>query len=162
MSIKPVIRSSCGFTLIEVLVTVVVLAIAATAIMNVFISTVRSSADPLLQQQAIAIASAYMEEIQGLNFADPVVAESGGPEAGETRASYNDVQDYNGLTDNGAKDQSGAAISGLSAYQVSVSVSGHTLTGTASIAASNAMRIDVTVTHPAIDAITLSGYRTNY
>ena len=163
MSIKSTQYSVVGFTLLEVLVTVVVLAIAATAIMNVFISTVRTSADPLLQQQAIAIASAYMEEIQSQHFADPVVTESGGAEAGETRATFNDVQDYNGLSDAGAKDQSGAAIDGLSAYTVTVAVTAHALTaGASSIAASDAVRIDVTVVHPAIDAITLSGYRTNY
>jgi MSHA pilin protein MshD len=163
MLIKPKPQSAPGFTLIEVLITVVVLAIAATTIMNVFISTVRSSADPLLQQQAVAIASAYMEEIQSQLFADPLVPESGGPEVGETRATFNDVQDYNGLSDSGAKDQSGAAITQLSDYKVTVTVTGHALTaGASSIVASDAMRIDVTVTHPAIDAITLSGYRTNY
>ncbi len=161
MSIKA-ISTRTGFTLIEVLVTVVVLAIAASAIMNVFISTVRSSADPLLQQQAVSIAAAYIEEIQSQHFADPVQAETGAAEAGETRATYDDVQDYNGLSDVGAKDQNGNAINGLSDYTVDVSVSGATLSGASTIAATDAMRIDVTVTHPAIGPLKLSGFRTNY
>ncbi len=151
-----------AFTLIEVLITIVVLAIAASAIVNVYIHAVNSSADPLLQQQAIAIANAYMEEIQSQHFADPVVAETGGPEAGEVRATYNDVQDYNGLTDVGAKDQNGNALPTLSAYTVTVKVSGHGLSGAATISAANALRIDITVTHPAIDPVVLSGYRSNY
>jgi len=162
MSIKRTQWPFQGFTLIEVLVTVVVLAIAATAIMNVFIASVKTSADPLLQQQAVAIANAYLEEIQGQAFADPVVAETGGAEAGETRASYNDVRDYDGLSDSGARDQNGNLISGLENYAVTVSVTGHSLTAAATINAANALRIDITVTHPAIGTILVSGYRVNF
>ena len=162
MSINSPPHHVFAFTLIEVLITIVVLAIASSAIINVFIHTVKNSADPLLQQQAIAIANAYMEEIQSQHFADPVVAETGGPEAGESRATYNDVQDYNGLSDVGAKDQNGVALPALSTYTVNVSVSGHSLTGASTVSAANALRIDITVTHPAIDPVLLSGYRSNY
>ncbi len=155
-------RTGTGFTLLEVLITIVVLSIAATAIMNVFVSTVGSSVDPLIQQQAVSIAEAYIEEIQSQSFADPVVAETGGPEAGETRASYNDIQDYNGLADVGAKDQNDVAINGLTDYNIAVAVTGQPLSGTTTIGATNSMRIDITVTHAAIDPIRLSGFRTNY
>ncbi len=151
-----------GFTLIEILVTIVVLGIAATSIMSVFISTVKTSADPLIQQQAVSIAEAYMEEIQSQHFADPVAVETGGAEAGETRATYNDVQDYAGLSDTGAKNQNNVAIAGLTDYDVAVSVTAQTLSGSTSIAAVNSRRIDVTVSHPAIDPILLSGFRTNH
>ena len=130
--------------------------------MSVFISTVKTSADPLIQQQAVSIAEAYMEEIQSQHFADPVAVETGGAEAGETRASYNDVQDYAGLSDTGAKNQNNVAIAGLTDYDVAVSVTAQTLSGSTSIAAVNSRRIDVTVSHPAIDPILLSGFRTNH
>jgi MSHA pilin protein MshD len=52
-----------GFTLIEIIVTIVVLAIAGTTLLSVFTSTARTIADPMIQQQAISIAEAYMEEV---------------------------------------------------------------------------------------------------
>jgi len=156
-------RPSSGFTLLEVLITIVVLSIAATAIMGVFINLGKSSADPMIQQQATSIAEAYMEEILSKSFADPVVAETGGPEAGEVRSTYNDIQDYDGLTDVGARNQNNQPIDGLSAYSVSVIVTGRTLTGSATTTpATDSMRIDISVSHPAISPVTLSGFRTNY
>jgi len=151
-----------GFTLIEILVTIVVLGIAATSIMSVFMSTVQTSADPLIQQQAVSIAEAYMEEIQSQHFADPVAVETGGAEAGEIRATYNDVQDYAGLSDTGAKNQNNVAIAGLADYDVDVAVTAQTLSGSTAIAAVDSRRIDITVSHPAIDPILLSGFRTNH
>jgi len=154
--------NNSGFTLIEILVTIVVLGIAATSIMSLFISTVKTSADPLIQQQAVSIAEAYMEEIQSQHFADPVVAETGGAEAGETRASFNDVQDYDGLSDTGAKNQNNVAIADLTDYDVAVSVTPQTLSGSTSIAALDSRRIDVTVSHPVTGSVLLSGFRTNH
>lgn len=145
-----------AFTLIEILVTIVVIALAATALMSVFGNMVRGSADPLIQQQAITIAEAYMEEILRKEFADPAVAETGASEAGESRASFNDVQDYNDLPDNQVRDQNNNAIAALAGYTVTVSVNG------AVFSAVNTMRIDVTVTHPASGAISLSAFRANY
>ena len=150
-----------GFTLIEILVTIVVLGIAATSIMSVFISTVKTSADPLIQQQAVSIAEAYMEEIQSQNFNDPVAVETGGAEAGEVRATYNDVQDYAGLSDTGAKNQNNVAMLGLEDYTVTVDVSAAVL-NSITVPSGNAMRIDIQVTHDAIDPILLSGFRTNH
>ncbi|MBT3206161.1 MAG: type II secretion system protein [Gammaproteobacteria bacterium] len=173
MLIKPYVSSSLkycknniskerAFTLIEVLVTIVVIGIAATSIMSVFISTVKTSADPLIQQQAVSIAEAYMEEIQSQHFADPVAVETGGAEAGEARATYNDIQDYNGLSDAGAKDQNDVAIVGLTDYDITVTVTAQSLSGTTTIAAADSRRIDITVTHTVIDPIVLSGFRTNH
>ena len=147
-----------GFTLIEIIVTIVVLAIASTAILSVFTSTVRTSANPMIQQQAISVAEAYMEEILLKNFRDPQVAETGGMETGESRIDYDDVQDYNDLPDTVVRDQNNIAIAALNGYTVTVTVVGTALNG---INAANSMRIDVSVNHPAIDAINLSGYRTS-
>lgn len=154
-----------GFSLLEILVTIIVLAIAASSIMGVYINVVQKSADPLIQQQAIAIAEAYLEEINLKQFCeDPpaCAAESGSSEGAETRSVFNDVQDYNALVDSVVRDQNNNAIGTLSSYSVQVSVNGQSLSGGATIAASDAMRIDVTVDHPAIDPISLSGFRTNY
>jgi MSHA pilin protein MshD len=139
-----------GFTLLEILTTVIVIALAATALMSVFSSTVRTSADPMFQHQALAIAEAYMEEIRLKDFAI-------GPET--TRASFDDVRDYNGLTDVGARDQNNNLIAGLNDYTIDVTVVNDGLNG---IAAVDSLRIDIVVSRALIDDVLLSGYRVNY
>ena len=152
-------RSQSAFTLIEIIVTIIVIGISATALLSVFGSMIRGSADPVIQQQATTIAEAYMEEIMLRAFEDPQIAESGAAEAGETRPNYDDVQDYNSLGTNQVRDQNNNPVAALSAYGVTVVVAGDALN---TVPAAAAMRVDVTVTHPAIADILLSGYRTRY
>jgi MSHA pilin protein MshD len=156
---KTLMRGQSAFTLIEIIITIIVISISATALLSVFSSMIRGSADPLIQQQATTIAEAYMEEIMLRAFEDPQVAESGAAEAGETRPNYDDVQDYNSLGTNQVRDQNNNPVAALSAYGVTVVVAGDTLN---TVPAGAAMRVDVTVTHPAIADILLSGYRTRY
>ena len=147
-----------GFTLIEVIVTIVVLSVSATAILSMFTNTIRTSADPMIQQQAMSIAEAYMEEILLKPIADP-----DGSEAGETRSSYDDVDDYAALTNAAIEDQNGVAIADLSNYSVSVTVTQVTdvneLNG---VVFPDALRIRVSVDHTVLDPIVLHGYRTGY
>ncbi len=155
-------RTLRGFTLVELIVTLIVVGIAAAALLAVFAGTVRGSADPVIQQQATTVAEAYLEEIMLQAFDDPTDPEQGlaSTEAGETsRDLFDDVQDYNHLGTTQVRDQNDNPIAALAAYQVSVSVAGAALN---TVPAAASMRIEVTVSHPAIDPITLVGYRTDY
>ncbi|NNE63130.1 MAG: pilus assembly protein MshD [Gammaproteobacteria bacterium] len=143
-----------GFILIEIITTIVIISIAATAIMSVFSGTIRSSANPMIQQQAISIAEAYMEEIMLKPFVDP-----DGTEVGESRSTFDDVDDYNGLTDSGARDQNNSPIPSLGDYTVTVSVANSSLNG---IDAADAFLITVNVAHSVLGSIVLEGYRTDY
>ena len=143
-----------GFTLIEIITTIVIISIAATAILSVFSGTIRSSANPMIQQQAISIAEAYMEEIVLKPFNDP-----DGTEVGESRSTFDDVDDYNGLTDAGARDQNNSLIPSLGNFTVTVSVANSSLNG---IGAADALLITVNVAHSILGSIELTGYRTNY
>ncbi len=140
-----------GFTLIEIITTIVILSVAATAIMSMFTNTIRSSANPMIQQQAISVAEAYMEEILLKSFSDPDGI------GGESRANFDDVLDYNGLNDNGARDHSDNPISDLDDYTVTVTVSTLNLNGIA-----NALHIRVSVDHTVLDSITIDSFRTDY
>ncbi len=142
-----------AFTLIEVITTIVILAVAATAIMSVFTSTIKSSANPMIQQQAVSIAEAYMEEILPKSFSDPDGI------GGQSRSNYDDVFDYDGLNDVGARDQDDNAIASLADYTVTVSVANDALNG---IASADAALITVTADHTVLDPIVLQGYRANY
>jgi MSHA pilin protein MshD len=144
-----------GVTLIELVVAITIVAIAATAVLGAMTAISTRSADAMIQQQAIAVAQAYLEEILQRPVADPDSVE---PEAG--RGAYDDVDDYNGLADAGAHDQFGNAIAALADYDVSVSVAqSSALTG---VPAAATRRVDVTVTHDSGVTVNLSGYRTAY
>jgi MSHA pilin protein MshD len=149
-------RRQAGFTLIELIVFIVVVAVGLVGILTVMNVSVRASADPMQRKQTLAIAESLMEEILLKEFANPV-----GGDTGSTRALFDDVDQYAGYTTTGGmKDVSGAAIGGLSSYNVTaVAVTGTTaLTG---LTAANAKQVSVTVTGPG-GAITLIGYRANY
>jgi len=123
-------RCETGTTLIELVVSIVILSIVVTAVIMVVVRTAGSSADPLVRVQAIAIAESYMEEILAQSLLDPSGSDSGAAETGETRPVFDDVTDYNGLSDNsGALDQAGNPIVGLEGYNVSVAVTDTALNG---------------------------------
>jgi MSHA pilin protein MshD len=142
-----------GATLIELIVSIVVIAIAASAVLGVLSSNVGRSADAMVLAQAVSIAESYLEEVSLKAFTDPDGAD------GETvRTDFDDVDDYDGLSDTGARDQFGTALLPLSQYTVTITVAAST--ALASVPATDAQRIDVRVTHPGNIAVALSGYKT--
>lgn len=148
---------SRGFTLIELIVAITIVAIAAGTLMGVMAAVASRSADAMLQQQAIAIAQAYLDEIEQRWVAVNPNVYGTAPNTG--RGSWDLVSQYNGLNE-APHDQFGNPITALSAYNVSVSVAQSTaLPG---ISGANALRIDVTVTTSPNVTVILSGYRTNY
>jgi len=145
-----------GVTLIELIVAIVIVSIAAIAIMGAISWTLQRGAESMVRQQAVAVAEAYLEEI----LLQPVAAPTGAVTTGLPRGSFNDEDEYNGLTNTGAHDQYGNSIPSLTGYNVSVSVVQTTaLTG---IAAANARQITVTVADPNGATVVLTGYRANY
>lgn len=67
------IRHQRGLTIIELVMFMVIMGIAAAGIIGVLNLSTKSSADPLRRKQAMLIAEAYMEEVQlaGLTFCGP-------------------------------------------------------------------------------------------
>ena len=152
-------RQQQGVTLVELVVAIVVIGIGIAGIMLVIDRTTRASGDPIIGQQAMAVGEAYLEEIFLKNFEDPV-SETGGAEADETtRPLYDDVDDYHGLSDAGARDQNDNPIAGLAQYNVDVTVADVALAG---IPATDVRRVDVRVTGAFGVDLTLTGYRTNF
>lgn len=142
-----------GLSLIEVIVAIVVIGIAASVVLGVLSANAGASADPMVRAQAVAVANAYLEEILLRDFDDPDASD------GETaRVDFDDVDDYDGLSDSGARNQFDVPVAGLADYDVSVTVTPSTaLPG---IPAADALRVDVTVTRAPDIALTLSAYRT--
>ena len=168
---------SSGFTLIELVLAIVILSIGVTAFVALINQTVRHSADPMVNSQANAIAQAYLEEIMLSNFCDPDltsdcptdcaaacnVCTAFSSQVGETRATFDDVCDYNSLPDNIVRNRFGTQITPLNDYTVTVQVddSGITLDGLSSNNG-QVVRIDVNVTHANGADVSISGYKTNF
>jgi MSHA pilin protein MshD len=146
-------RRESGATLIELIIAIVVISIAASAVLGVLSSTVGRSADAMVLSQAVSIAEAYLEEISLKSFADP-----DGVDGEAMRASFDDVDDYNGLVDLGARDQFGTALAPLSQYTVTVTVGA--TTALAGVPGVDAERIDVRVSYPGNGIVALTGYKT--
>lgn len=144
-------RGQAGFTLIEIVVAVVVLAIAVCGSMAALSAISVQSADAMVTEQATAIASAYLNEVLQKPF--------GTFDGQTTRPTLDVVDDYNGLKNVGVRDQKGALVTGLGQYTVTVSVGPGTL---GSVPATEVREVDVTVVHSSGVTVVLSGYRTKY
>ena len=132
-------RCARGVTLIELVVTITIISIAVTAVVGSLMSHGVQSANRMIQQQASAIASSYLEQIVQTPFAG--------------------LDAYNGRNDVGALDQQGNAVAGLSPYTVSVQVIQGALTG---IPPASTRLINVTVRHSNGVTVVMTGYRTNH
>ncbi|RFA28289.1 hypothetical protein CAI21_13315 [Alkalilimnicola ehrlichii] len=110
-------RRQRGATLIELIVSIVIVSIALSSILLAFGRLNRGSVDPMIQTQAQAIAESYLEEI--LRREAAACTSSGYTE----RDRFRHVMDYNGLSE-APTDMYGEPIVELAAYRVEVRVEG--------------------------------------
>jgi MSHA pilin protein MshD len=173
-----------GLTLIELLVFIVIIGIAANAMLAVFANLTRTSAGLLPDKQAQAIANSMMQEIlaQPYTFCDPDApnastataatsaqcgvnrVENIGPEnvpaPVETRSGvrpFDNVNDYN-LFNTTANTLSG--LPAQAGYIVQVAVQSAGLI--AGVPATETLRVTVTVTPPTGAPVNLDGVRFRY
>jgi len=162
--IKPSSRwSQRGFTLIELIIFIVVVSAGLAGILSVMNTVVKSSADPMVRKQAMALADSILEEILLKRYCDP---DRGDPDATpptcifpripadqeSSRTDYDDVNDFSGKSNADFTDLPGD----LSSYVIGIAVVDDA--ATLGIAAK---RVTVTITHGS-DVIAMTGYRTNY
>lgn len=144
--------SQCrGFTLIELIVSIVVLAIAVAGVVAALSAIAVRSANAMVSEQANAIASAYLDEVLQKPF--------GANDGQVARPNLDVIDDYAGLTNVGVQDQTGTAVAGLGQFTVVVSV---TPTALGAVVAGESREVDVTVSHPSGVTVVLSGFRTQH
>jgi MSHA pilin protein MshD len=170
-----------GLSLIELLVFIVVVGIAVSGVLSVYSLNARSSADPMVRKQALAIAESLLEEVlaKPYTYCDPddadadtasspagcaTTPEGMGADGAEDRYSnltpFDNVNDYNGFSMTGIVDLGGNAVPELSAYSAAIQVQpAGAFNG---IPAGETLLVTVTVTAPGNQGISLSGYRTRY
>ncbi|WDD98181.1 type IV pilus modification PilV family protein [Thalassomonas actiniarum] len=170
-----------GFTLIEVIIGIVVLAISFSVIMRVIIPTEQHSADQIHQVKAAELAQSLLAEITGRAFDQNSDMVGGvircddasatvitctdeanfGAEVGENeRSLFNDVDDYHGYSArvNASGDNLDASYNTFT-LAVAVSYQGIELgLGNDRLA----KRIIITVTTPLGTAMTFTGYKANF
>lgn len=158
MSIKPRRNSrhrQRGVTLIELIMFIMIVGVALTAIISVMNLTTQRSADPVRRKQALMLAEAYLEEVEQAKFsfcdvfdanageenpADPNVAncagapENWGAEVNNARP-FDNVNDYVAAPNTAVQtfgangnltDANGTALA-LSGFEVSVTIAPATL-----------------------------------
>lgn len=172
-------KYSCGVSLVELVIVIIVLGVGLTALVSTIITTTQHSADPQVQQQAYAVAQSYMEEILSQPFCDPndfstdcftdcTVSAcgtcSGGTTpagGGETRATYDDVCDYEPINE-AASDINGP-IASLSDYTVTVTIddTGVNFNGLLSNSG-QVLQIDVDVSHTTGFSTSLTSFKSNF
>ena len=165
-----------GVTLVELVISIIIISIAMVALMNAFSVSMLNSADPLWRNKTLKLAQLYLDEILAKNYDHntpvggmPYVTTpscSLGPEGGETRATYNDVDDYHGLS--GAPDSLIAALdSSYANYLVSVKVECKgdqvdAVNASNVVSSAQAKKITVTITPPGQSAIPFTAYKGNF
>ena len=167
---RPGVRQQ-GATLVELVMTIVIISIAIAGVVGAFALITGRSADPLNQTRAVALSQLYMDEILSKSFAHDSPVGGGAVDAGdadcnnlgpdgETRRTFNDVDDYHTLNNAPPENSEEASLLGYSNFQVSISVA---CAGT-EVGLSNheAKRIDITVTDPSGNTYLFSAYRGNF
>jgi MSHA pilin protein MshD len=126
---------SKGFTLVETIVAMVLISIAALAMASVLGVAFSHSSDSLFNTKTVQLAQAYIEEIQSRRFdettplggtppcsAATITCSAVGPD-GEARTAFDDVDDYHGLNESPPRNAAGAVLSEFSGFRVQVAVS---------------------------------------
>jgi type II secretory pathway pseudopilin PulG len=116
-------RRGRGFTLIEAALTTVIIGLGVLAAMQLFEACTRQNATSAQMTTALMLAGHVQEMTQHLAFNDPATGRTTfGAETGESLATYDDLDDFDGRTFNPPLDATRASMSDLSRYSQAVSV----------------------------------------
>lgn len=166
----PTLCRQRGLTLIELIMFIIVVGVGLAGVLTVLDITGRSSADPVIRKQALAVAEAMLDEILSKSYQnDAADANNSSATLGCTpttvprcqantvadRQNYNDVDDYNGWNQVGVFQVDGTPVPGLGNYSVSVGVVALNLSGVAG------KQINVSVVG-GVETIALAGFRANF
>ena len=160
-------RRVSGFTLIEMIIAIVIIGVGLAGVLTAFSTAVKSSADPLIHKQMLAVAEEMMEEILLKPFAvtgvAPVNAATSCGLPASVRTSFDDVSDYHNYQTAGICGIDGTAVTGLGTYGVRVTVVPNAVVATdlVGLPIGTVKTITVVVTQGG-ETISLVGWRTNY
>lgn len=117
-------RGARAFSLVEAVISTVIVATMFAAALSAGGVAARDRRIQAEQRTGAALANLLMSEILAQRYADPAGGTVLGLESGEpaeTRAKWDDVDDYNGLTDT-IRDRDGNAVEGMDGWKWSAKV----------------------------------------
>ncbi len=164
MCASPIRQRQRGLTLIELIMFIVIVSVGLAGILVVINTVVKSSADPMVRKQSIAMADAVLEEVLLKAYANPSGGFAAVPASCATdRPLFDDVSDYacfDGAAAAtrilGSQMMAGATGPLPDTFWAKVELSAVTVSGV------SMKKITVTVTDPSSAAYALSGYRADY
>jgi MSHA pilin protein MshD len=160
VAMAPILEKQRGISLIELIIFIVIVSTAMAGILLVMNQVTRSSADPLIRKQALAVAESMLEEVR-LQTLDPAPC-TGALGQNAARIGAGCVNDYNGYsTSGGIKDFStNGLVPGLGGYDITgVVVTPIAALGGTVIAAGSGVMITVTVVDTMGETVVATGYR---
>lgn len=177
---RTIVSSSRGFTLVEIIVSIVAFGILMTLITGVFAPQLIRGTDPLFSMRAAELGQSYLEEILGKRFDEnspfgnsqrcgegAIVCAGIGIDGGETAGTENtfdDVDDYSTLTpalNAQPLDQSGGNVrNGYADFHVHVAVVDASADFTLGI--NSVKRIDVTIVDPLNAQYLFTAFKANF
>lgn len=160
-----------GFTLIELVIGMLVIGIAIVMLTSMLFPQADRAASTLHRVRSAELAHSVMNEIWGKRYDQNTNANGGmpacgsplgsncstslGPEFGESRNNFNDVDDYNGLNETATMlNSTQTYANAYPNYRLSVTV--------AYGAVSNTKLVTINVTTPDNEVITYNMVRSNY
>ncbi|HSV15467.1 MAG TPA: type II secretion system protein [Tepidisphaeraceae bacterium] len=155
-------RTRRAFTIIEAALSVAIVGVLLATSMTTFAAIAKQRKVQMERRLGYELGQQLMSEILQQYFQDPV-SPVFGPESGETRANYDDVDDYNGWTETPPARRDGTALSDYSGWTRAVAVAYvDPLNPGSTIGSSTLKRVTVTVTAPSGKQYALAGYRSQY
>ncbi len=116
-------RARAGFSLIEVAISSILVGSILVAALSTTGAVLRFRSSTSDQARATLLATDLLAEIQGRAYADPDQTPGFGRESGETlRSQFDDVDDYDALTESSPKNLAGTALAGFTGWTRSVTV----------------------------------------
>ena len=109
-----------GFSLVEAVVAAGIVGLMLVASVNLVGGAVRARVSDNDHRTALMLAQQLMAEIQQQPYKDPGAAPLFGPELGETgasRAAFDDVDDYNGFTEQPPRLKDGTLMPGYASWK---------------------------------------------
>jgi MSHA pilin protein MshD len=150
-----------GMTLIEVMFATVIMATMLTAAFGAIGAAARTRLAQRESALGLALGRQLLSEILQTRYKD-LVSPTFGTETGETRATYDDVDDYDGLSEGSAAYANGTVIAGGAGWKRKVKVDWvDPADPTSKVNTDQGLkRVVVTVTSPGGRVTTVTGLRT--
>ncbi|MCH8529784.1 MAG: type II secretion system GspH family protein [Saccharospirillum sp.] len=166
---KPGHAKQQGVTLVEMVITIVIIGIALAGTIAAFSSVVGRSSDTLIQTRTISLAQAYLDEILALPF-DRATPPGGEPPFSgncrviggnaNNRPQFRSVDQYDGIVHSPPQLLSGLEGEGYEGFTVSISVS--CVGPEIGLPDGHAKRIDVQIGTPLNQTVVFSAYRGHF